>query len=456
MNIFRLSGSELSDLAARLSLPYLVRCRESVAAANELLGAARVRRYQHAITAGGALQVVSPVSGNVVASGSALAMPCWPGTFRSIFCFPEDTNVFAIAADLSLGMPIAAIVLPNIPVLLKTVNSPWSIDDSDLPGLLEFISQFQKSLGPARQPPTLLVGHENFAHYAWNQLSGLDQLLAGSPGLGIVETKRPFGDIGCNLPACDRLGVVQPEEIVALNEPGNVMMMVGSLRVTRSLSDRLLNAFANEISTKSINIIDKLGEGPVLWQNVRTRNRVALNQVDALTAVADEFLRLNPRGSVILDGFSIACDPTPESDIVAQSDLAAANAIAAKIAHKNVHVAAGFSIIDSINLAGYADFYFSGHGTLQHKIGWFHAVPGIVHSNADILSQQGISAWVGDQSEVALEPIYLPPSHVSDGGLSDGAYSSIQHLIPQADYVFSDIDATLGFFRENAAAHKLF
>ena len=53
------------------------------------------------------------------------------------------------------------------------------------------------SPGPAVGPVNLVLGHPNFAHHAWNQLSALEEMVRSDlpDGIQMVTTHQPFGPI---------------------------------------------------------------------------------------------------------------------------------------------------------------------------------------------------------------------------------------------------------------------
>lgn len=433
--------------AAQFDLPYLTQCRESIRLLNQLTGPASVRKYLEDVVSTGSFEVVSPVSGRRLKSGSTFLprSPALQHKSPTVFGFPDEPGLLIITDDVSLACPIVAAVLIDRPLVCKFVSAAWGVSTDDLPAILDLIRQGGWTPMPGDSRPVLVIGDENFAHSAWNQLPAIEQMLHVSHDLEVVETARPFGELGDFLPVRGPRRVATAE-LPSLCAPGARVLMAASLRVTASLAARIVDVSRLSLSGRSLAIHERFKRAPVLWLSVRTRNRVAINQADALFVIARHFLRTTPRGCIIIDGFSRAIEEVAWSNEIAAADKAEADRIADMIGHPNVHVAVGLNIRESIALGSLASAYFCPHGTIQHKVGWFNAVPGVVHANTGLLGMPNMSSWVKAQSEIALEPIYLPVEHVRDSGLGRGAYPELQHIVPQENYEFVDVDATASFF----------
>jgi hypothetical protein len=166
---------------------------------------------------------------------------------------------------------------------------------------------------------------------------------------------------------------------------------------------------------------------PMFWLSIRTRNRTADNQTDALVAISRELMLAYPTACVVLDGHSVAADfetnpsyDRPGTLAIIAADQAVADEVIGRLRAdgavgeaNDVVSLVGCDILDSIGVASLADMYFCHHGTVQHKIGWLTDVPGIVHSNRRTLALQP-ARWVAAQVEDGVEPTYVDASLIED------------------------------------------
>ena len=197
--------------------------------------------------------------------------------------------------------------------------------------------------------------------------------------------------------------------------------------------------------------------GPVLWLSVRTRNRTATNQRDMLAALGRAFLDRFPKGAIVIDGHSFPFDyerePSYVKDIaesVCAEDMAEASPLADLLqpagGETRVFLAVGLKINESLLLARRANLYVCHHGTVQHKVGWFNAVPGLVHCNRKVLADRP-AAWVASKSELALRPTYIPIELVEDVPL-EGEKRLKATLTNQDNYTLVDIPQLVAVFRQ--------
>jgi hypothetical protein len=96
-----------------------------------------------------------------------------------------------------------------------------------------------------------------------------------------------------------------------------------------------------------------------------------------------------------------------------------------------------------------ANVYFCHHGTVQHKIGWFTPVPGVVHCNRAMLAATP-AVWVAAQSEIAVPPLYLSPDIIGDADDTAGTGSEFAHLLRHENYTFMNIPAAVNTFFTHA------
>ncbi len=315
--------------------------------------------------------------------------------------------------------------------------------------------------GPVTQKPQIVIGDANFAHHAWNELSCLEELIAEKTPedlemIAVHESLGPLKELFCELSNVNIVNITDPM-LESCNSPGALLFPVGGQIITTSLIQRIINFSETKIAPRCAELRDVLAiaDGPILWISVRTRNRTVTNQREMLTELGRSFMERFPKGIIVIDGFSFAAnyEQAPSytratADEVYAEDKVEATLLAKELqkgyVDRRVFVAVGFKINDSILLAREADIYICHHGTVQHKIGWFNGVPGLVHCNRMVLASRP-SAWVASKSEIAIPPLYVPIEFVRDAALD--ADKKIKATLPNQDnYTITDIGALKKIF----------
>jgi hypothetical protein len=463
-DLYPLQPDEITATERDLGLPHLAAFIASVARAQAVLPGGTVRHYLRDLIRQGWFEIVSPSTGDALRSGCSLVLV----DKNVVFSFPQEPTLLLGIGDIGQGCPICAALLTDRGLLLGTTLTHWGFSERHLPGLADVIKQTGWTPGPAVGPLTLVLGDANFAHHAWNQLSVLQELVQSDlpDGIQMLTTQQPFGPIKDLFPevAAWPLTYTADVGLQGFNAPGALFAPVGGRIITTGLVQRIMAFAESRISPRCSTIRTALEtvNGPVLWLSVRTRNRTATNQHALLSILGLSFLKAAPDGAIIIDGFSISDDlgvypsyhQNESRDVVAE-DLAAAEALRQVLTADNlgarVHVAVGLTISDSILLSRRASIYFCHHGTVQHKIGWFSSVPGVVHCNRTVLGDAS-AAWVAAQSEVAILPFYLSPDIVADAEMPARGSAEFAHLLRQENYTVIDIPAAVAAFFAHAAA----
>jgi hypothetical protein len=122
---------------------------------------------------------------------------------------------------------------------------------------------------------------------------------------------------------------------------------------------------------------------------------------------------------VIFDGFSIpygkSIDSSTEKQINAEKSTAR-EIIALLPKNITTYNLIGSSLAESIAWSDAILFYISHHGALQHKVAWITNKPGIVHTNLQILREEG---------EFPQQPAFwarqggFPPRYINDSVVVD-------------------------------------
>ncbi len=417
-----------------------------------------MRGYLRDLLHKGYFTIVSPVTGRLLQSGSSLVL----ADKSVLFSFPEEPTLMLAVGDMSFGYPVCALLLTDLALLLPTIRTDWGFAERHVPLAAAAIQDSGWFPTLATEALTLVLGDTNFAHHTWNQLSALEEFASDAvpAAANFVVTQQPLGPIKDILPWYRDwdFRLVPDTELPLKNGPGKVFSPVGGRFINAALAQRILDYSSTHMSERAREISSSLmrAQGFILWVSVRTRNRTPLNQQQLLDDICGSFLKTYSDGLIVIDGYSLPDDFNSysayhrnEGQLVLEADLQAACTLQSSLELQfpgRVHVAVGLTIGDSIALAQHADLYFCHHGTVQHKIGWFTSTPGVVHCNRAMLDA-GPAEWVAAQSEVAVQPVYLPSNMVRDRPVTEGvlnnAYAEFSELLHHDNYVVIDVPSVI-------------
>jgi methylmalonyl-CoA mutase cobalamin-binding subunit len=223
----------------------------------------------------------------------------------------------------------------------------------------------------------------------------------------------------------------------------------------RSVRGRISQVAARRASAGARDFLERTEGRTRIWLTLRAQGRTAVNLFDALLAVAENLLR-EDGFAVVLDGYSRPTDyatndvyPRATVEGAIARETAQAHALAGQLAKRLGHAAqdlafvgVGCDLLDSVHLAAHCRAYFAHHGTVQHKIGYFTDVPGMVHANLGILAGDP----AGGHRHVIEAPgivEYLDASQVDDIVVAGG-----RRLDPNNAYRFRNIPAVVAIFRD--------
>lgn len=365
-----------------------------------------------------------------------------------------DTHrvLWLVSALLAEGSPIAIAWTPGQPPhrLLRDKR----LGDE----VLEEIGQELKALeaqactpgrvGAASAKTWILSGDINFAHHLWNEAPALAALARHlGPACAHIHLQLRFR----TLSALFSLYALFHEVEAPATRPGpaqyltdKLLVRPGAKRVSRELRKHLLAGLPS-LEHSWLQFVQ--AHSPRVWITLREDKRVCHNLVPLLSTFMDKCLERFPRAGFVLDGLSYPddydCNPHYENvrPILDGRYAQTEQAIQALIAQRPRALPAtalcstnGLPLSQAMRIAGEMDFYIAHAGSLQHKIGWAHAVPGFIHSPPSP-NQASAAQWHGDMVEGGLVPHALN----SDEVVQDLADSTAKPR--NRSYRFSDIEA---------------
>lgn len=409
-----------------------------------------LRNYAIKMIKSGGFSITDPIDGRKINVGSTYTFDDFQTIF---FFFGNNCKIGIVASDLAAGFPLSTIVLFDAKIIIHLTESFWGL------GERHFKSLASRGDGTIHERAAncgvcLVTGDPNFAHHAWNELSSLqeivDQGLDRTTSLVVVhEPLGPVNDIlGSQFNIVRKLAKAQTPEV---NHLGVLTFCSTGTRIDRRLvekitrfADRHLSPFAAEVKRQMQN-----RPGRTLWVSVRTRNRTISSQKKVLAKLIGDYLRHGDDRMVIIDGHSLPFDHDSDASYIrdinnsiVHDDMIEADHIVdmVKMALPDAQIVqfVGRRIHESIAVGAHASFYFCHHGTVQHKLGWFSDVPGLVHCNREILEVLP-AHWVQQQSEIATLPVYLPIDLI-DEAEKDQELGELQVHLHQNDYRITNIE----------------
>ncbi len=424
----------------------------------------RLRNWQAEIAGGGSFGIRLPGTGAILRSGRAVMLA------DKTVCYgvQDRPDLMLAASRIGFGHPITSVLLPERRIAINVGGPHWTVDAAQAEQATALFASHALDFAapPAASPPApvLVTGDVNFAHHFWNQLGALEALLSRGQPVDAAVTHQPIApltDIFAGGPAL-RTRPITPRGLTQLDPWRVLPFPAGGTIVSATLRQRILQLAAQRPDDGSRAFVSGTRGLRRVWLTIRLRNRTALNLLDALSAIAESLLT-DGGFAIVLDGFSRPNDyaanagynkPLIERTIALKQ--AFCQALCQDIARRagaaaldRVHVSIGADLQDSIRLASACHAYFAHHGTVQHKIGYFTKVPGMVHSNPAILAGD----HAGTQRYAAEDPgvvQYIGRHLTSDAPLPGGRAAQ-----PDNNYRFNDIPALVSLFRRFVDSHAL-
>ena len=401
--------------------PFLSAYKSDLKALNRFVFDGALRRYQQHLLGGDLWSVASPLTGRPLALTGSIDVGRNALWFR---CQSDDgvsetlwVHAGGIAKGYALGLAfleadggVSELFLPDGKAPAERVAK---VAKADLARAAA--RRRPRPVGALR--PVLEIGHPNFAHLAWNELSGLQAYItATGPDrrpLPYRETHAPLGPIAPLVSDADWLISADAGEPSGTED---LRFRVGSIRLGAPTQTRILDHARARRTERTEAIRRRVAGRPVLWCSVRTINRSAGNQTVFLAELAARAAALG--AVVMLDGFSMPEGQTSAGKAALVADnidrvAAALDAVQRLAVEAGADPDAlidinGVSLLEALDLGDLASFYVCHAGTLQHKLAWFRPVPGVVLEH---LNPEQTTDWYHRCVEGSILPHWLPTSH---------------------------------------------
>ena len=418
----------------------------------------RVLRNFHAeLARAGSFEIRLPGTGMALRSERSVMLED-KTTFFSVQGRPD---LVLAASRVGFGQPLTSVLLPAQRVVVNIHGEHWNVGATQAARAVALLNAHPP--GTASPLPLLVTGDVNYAHHLWNQLGGLDAVLAHERPTEVAVTHQPIAplaEIFADRPwlrvrplAAGKLPRLDPRRVLPFPAGGKVVVAAVRDRILRIAEQRRPDAAQCFLAeTEGLRRI---------WLTVRVDSRSALNLLDALTAICESLLT-EGGFAVVLDGYSRPDDYAANEDydkMLVERSIAHERAFADMLCRtlvarigapvlQRVHVGIGCNLLESVYLASHCHAYFAHHGTLQHKIGYFTRVPGMVHANPGILATDRAAT----HRHVMQEPgvIEYIDSSAVDAVLAPGCQDTLDHA---NSYRFNDIPLLVSKVRAFIARH---
>ncbi len=436
-------------------MQYFKQFIESILVLNEFVYDRIILAYQQSILHNGCFSVTSPYSGLEVKSKGSF----FSHTQKIYYLFIENESCFFLMTDeAGFGWPVKYIIFHDKETTFRIDNNNANIvERKDLQDQTRlFLSDFK----PQRNVKKIIIfsGDPNFAHHLWNELSAFYFVVKNVHKyrdlnrISLYNLFQPLGNIQhfvnnikFNQIISDNKSNLRLDEIIGQTD-GHATRL-GSRLITKKLKERLIRKVSKSIY--ALPGIHNEERKPFIWLSVRDEMsvRACVNQISFLSALIIKIKQTWENCTIILDGFSLPVDfyynpmyKTLEELFIKlrESTNSGINKVISHCLGLNPAIKDSIIITDSSSLLSsffyglFADYYICHGGTFQHKIGWIHNVPGIMHLPQ---STRGHARWYASQSEGSILPELLPDEFITEVEESNT-------IVRNRNYFIRDIDKT--------------
>lgn len=443
ISLKKLTESDINELTSlNFSLDYLLKnFRQRVGQVTH-----DTREFQNrAVSHGGYVYALCPITGQILQSNHSI-----PVSLSVVFHRFVGAKVFyLVTANIGGGCPKDTLYFPEDQLAIRYENHRYGFNK--IHGiifkamLVNFHQEFFQYFSRNSKKITALIGHENFAHHIWNELSALyrlkqkriikklDKLFVFRQTLGKITDIFPeLGDskvqtidntLGLDeetLAICENLRPIPLGIISEMLKNNYSFINLADTFIPNGLNRRLYRVGKQQVNSQILQLINTAKKQcfPLLWISIRTQDRTWIQQTEGLTNMINALSAKFPKLGIVFDGFSRPADYqclTSNQLLLINQEKAVVREIIAKI-NPNIPTfnMIGESIFSAHLWAHAVDLYLCHFGTLQHKIAWFASKPGIVHSNSRISANKSSQFRCYGVKEFGIPPKFINPGQIKD------------------------------------------
>jgi hypothetical protein len=416
---------------------------------NRFVAPKRLLQYQRELLDTGGFDVASPVTGEKIRVTTSRI-----DHGRFAYRLDEDSRTWLLTGSLADQYALTFFLSNSgLTVCGGDKLRPGSVRDTRQREFLAIEQDVRNSLYADESVPAnevqlaMMIGHENFAHHLWNELSALEEWVAGASDeaiarLTIVPKYEPLGPLDEIFPRLKKAQFFRAslENQNSFLQSARLIVRPSSRIVSRRVRKRIVE-YCGDAPTAHAR--------PRVWISVRTGSRTPDNQVEFIVAAIGKILDTYPDAEFLLDGFSFPVGSdrdirlanfheafkarSSECDGVIEEILRETHRILGSSKSARISSASGTAITDAIAVAGTCHYYICHSGTLQHKVGWLHDIPGVIHGPDNLHSSR---LWHARQVEDGITPGQMPMEFIAPSTTPPTGSS----LPRNVNYAIADVD----------------
>jgi hypothetical protein len=404
------------------------------------------RELQNRAVADGYVYALCPRTGQILKSNQSI-----PVSLSVVFHRFVGAKIFYLmTGNIGAGCPKDALYFPEDELVIRYEGHRYGFNKSHIiilkASMVNFYQGFLDYFSQANPKKiAVLIGHPNFAHHLWNELSALYRLkqkriLKKIDRIFVIrETLGAIVDI---FPELAKAKIQQLNDTLSLNEetlsflenvqpiePWIISEMLKNNYCFINLADnfiphgltrRIYGVAKQEANPQTLDTIRRAKKQyfPLLWISIRTQDRTWIQQTEGLTNIINALSQKFPNLGIVFDGFS----PPADCHNLTANQLLAIDREKAVVKDIVANVSSNVSTFDIIgnsifeaNLWAHAvDLYLCHFGTLQHKIAWLARQPGIVHANSRISANANSQFRSYGVREFGIPPKFIDSSQIKD------------------------------------------
>lgn len=391
---------------------------------------------------------VCPITGDILKSNQSVVIK------RSVifYRFTGAKVFYLITSNLGTGFNKDTIYFPDRDLIVRYEKHQYGFLEEHLVILKAitvcnyhiFSNYFYNE--KAKKNLAVMIGHSNFAHHLWNELSGLERLCKENLLNNIEQFfvfREPLGKINHIFPEInqEKINYIDVnssflqqaitddysfeviEEIVSKQY---FFVNIGDKFITDSLARKLLKISSDEVNLSTKKTIEEAQKSyfPLLWISIRNNDRTWNDQYNGLIKIIGSLFQDYPKLGVIFDGFSIPTDylaselkcelSLSEIKMIEEQKELINKIISQLDSQIKIYDIVGCSLFEANLWAHAIDLYLCHYGTLQHKVGWLALKPGVVHLNAKLAASNAAKFRAYGVREYGISPKFIDASYIKD------------------------------------------
>ena len=375
----------------------------------------------------GCLTITDPFYGEHISSNDMVTAPSEPWPVVPVYGFrfsTADKNYYrlyighTICQEIGFFFPEIGLVIVNPMTSINWVKSfveSWRIyvlsNHSKISNLL---------LKSIEQKPVVLIMNSHFAHNYWNELAFVEALVNNNlhKNVAFICRSSPLGRLS------DIFQEISFDQVTdfnsdfssfysALIDNSSYCIPCGRRFIPQSLRERVIKYALNKNShiDKDFKYLKK-NHFPIIWLSLRTDARTWINQEDGIPTLLNELYKKWPNMAVLIDGtsYSEASSTSSSTSSTTINERELLSKILKKLTVNLVIVdLIGLKLTESFYWMQAANLYITPHGTIQHKIGWFTSIPGVVHCGENLRKEVEINNHFATfkAAEGSIAPSYV-------------------------------------------------